>query len=82
MDDDVGRQERWRSGKLFGAWVAPRPSMWRMEPATHQPLRTSAHHQIADRNGLYQPLRDSLSSYADEHAIALVPGYRDNTFRP
>jgi hypothetical protein len=53
-----------------------------MKPATRQPLRTPAHHQTAERNGLYQLLRGSLSGCADEHATALVRHHRHDTFRP
>jgi hypothetical protein len=53
-----------------------------MKPATGQPQRTPAHHETADRNGLYQLVRGSLSGCADEHATALVRHHRHDTFRP
>ena len=78
----VGRQKRWRSGSLFGACVAHGPPIWRLKWTTRQPLQASTRGQRVIGNRRYQPLRDSLSGYADEHAVTSVSGHRDDAFRP
>lgn len=78
----VGRQERWRSGNLLGARVAPRPSMWRLEQTTRQPLQAPTRDLRDTGSGRYQPLRESLSAHTGDLVAILSPGDQHDTFQP
>ncbi len=72
--------------------MAHRQPIWRLRGAlaTYLALRADrssiaaslTRDQRVTCNGRYQPLRDSVSRCADEHATVLVPGHRHDTFRP